>query len=144
MKVSVEGGAPVELAHGDVFGPAVSPDGHSVAYYAHDGEGASQRSKFVIQSIDGGAPVKEMNAPPHIAQHGWTPDGKGLAYLEHRGGKLELCLQPIIGGSPVTLLHFDSEPMSIVAFAWSHDGKKIAITRAVQHNTDVVMFSNFR
>ena len=32
----------------------------------------------------------------------------------------------------------------IVAYAWSHDGKKIAITRARFNDTDVVMFSGFR
>ena len=63
MKVSIDGGAPVELAHGNVFGPAISPDGHSVAYYRLDEEGANRRRKFVIQSIEGGAPVKEIDAP---------------------------------------------------------------------------------
>ena len=42
------------------------------------------------------------------------------------------------------LLHFDSEPMSVSAFDWSVDGVKIAITRAVQFNTDVVMLRNLR
>src|ERR1700733_1807174 len=144
MKVSIDGGAPVELAHGNVFGPAISPDGHSVAYYRLDEEGANRRRKFVIQSIEGGAPVKEMDAPPYAGQIRWTPDGKGLAYSPVTSGKSQLYMQPITGGPPVLLLHFDSEPMSIAAFDWSQDGKKIAITRAVQFNTDVVMFSNFR
>ena len=144
MKVSIDGGAPVELAHGNVFGAVVSPDGRSVAYLKVDGEGASQRRKFLIQSIEGGTPVKEMDAPRYAGEIRWTPDGKGLAYFDLTSGKSQLYMQPITGVSPLPLLHFDSEPMSIAAFAWSQDGKKIAITRAVRHNTDVVMFSNFR
>ena len=40
-----------------------------------------------------------------------------------------------------TVLHFDSEPLLIQAYDWSPDGKKLAITRAPYHDTDVVMFS---
>ena len=143
MKVSIDGGVPVELAHGEVFFPMVSPDGRSVAYYKSEGEGERKKRKFVIQNIEGVAPIKEIDAPPRAGHLDWTPDGKALAYLDHASGKSELYMQPITGGSPVRLLHFESEPMAIVAFAWSHDGKKIAITRAVQFDTDVVMF-NFR
>jgi hypothetical protein len=34
--------------------------------------------------------------------------------------------------------------MNIAAAAFSHDGKKVAVTRACANNSDVVMFSNFR
>jgi eukaryotic-like serine/threonine-protein kinase len=145
MKVSIEGGPPVELAHGQVFGPAVSPDGGLVAYLRVDGEGGKQKTKFVIQNIAGGPPVKEIDAPTTVRRElDWTPDGRALAYLSFNSGKSQLYLQPVDGSSPVPLLHFDSEPMAVVAFRWSRDGKKIAITRALQSNTDVVMFDNFR
>jgi hypothetical protein len=53
-------------------------------------------------------------------------------------------MQPLAGGKPVQLIHFDSEPSAIAADAWSCDGKKFAITRARYDDRDVVMFSNFR
>ena len=145
MKVSIDGGTPQELARGEVYTPEVSPDGRLVAYDKDQGEGAARRRRFVIQSIEGGAPIKELDAPSRLASapH-WTPDGKGLAYSDYSSGKSELYMLPVSGGPPVRLLHFDSEPMRIAAFAWSRDGKKIAITRAIQFDTDVVMFSNFR
>jgi hypothetical protein len=43
----------------------------------------------------------------------------------------------------VQLTHFEEEPSSVVAYAWSHDGKKIAMTRARFNDTDVVIFSGF-
>ena len=45
---------------------------------------------------------------------------------------------------PLQLTHFDTEPSAIIAYVWSRDGKKIAITRARYNDTDVVMFSGFR
>ena len=33
---------------------------------------------------------------------------------------------------------------AIIAYAWSRDGKKIAITRSRYNDQDVVMFSGFR
>ncbi len=53
-------------------------------------------------------------------------------------------MQPLLGGAPVQLTHFDSEPAVVAAYAWSRDGKKFAITRARYNDTDVVMFSGFR
>jgi hypothetical protein len=32
----------------------------------------------------------------------------------------------------------------VAAYAWSRDGKKIAITRARYNNTDAVLFSGFK
>lgn len=52
-KVSVDGGTPLELSHGRISYPAVSPDGASVAYLRIDGQGASAKSKFVVQKLEG-------------------------------------------------------------------------------------------
>jgi len=53
-------------------------------------------------------------------------------------------MQPLAGGPPVQLTHFDAEPAYVAAYAWSRHGKKFAITRARYNDTDVVMFSGFR
>ena len=96
MKVSIDGGA-LELAHGNVFGPAISPDGHSVAYRLDSRLANRRLRKFVIQSIEGGAPVKEMDAPPFAGQIRWTPDLENLAYSRFPSGKSQLCMVPITG-----------------------------------------------
>jgi serine/threonine protein kinase/Tol biopolymer transport system component len=147
-KVSTDGGQPVELAKGQVAGPVVSPDGTSVVYGRAEGQGASAKTKFVVQRLEGGAPVQEIELPStvNIWQNlGWTPDGHALTYIRNTTGNTQnIYMQPLDGGAPVQLTHFDSEPAVISAYAWSRDGKKFAVTRARSNDTDVVIFSGFR
>jgi serine/threonine protein kinase/Tol biopolymer transport system component len=129
------------------FDTVVSPDGTFVAYGRFDGQGASAKSKFVIQKLEGGATVQEIAAPStnNNYQLGWTPDGHALTYVHNTTGNTQnVYMQPLAGGPPVQLTHFDSEPALVSAYAWSRDGKKFAITRARYNDTDVVMFSGFR
>ncbi|MGA3209885.1 MAG: protein kinase [Terriglobales bacterium] len=147
FKVSIDGGTPVELAHGQVFNPAVSPDGALVAYGRTDGQGAGAKTKLVIQKLEGGAPVQEIEIPSTYSwgQLGWTPDGRALMYVHNTTGNTQnLYMQPLAGGPAVQLTHFDSEPALISAYAWSRDGRKFAITRSRYNDTDVVLFSGFR
>ena len=53
-------------------------------------------------------------------------------------------MQPLSGGPPVQLTHFDSEPLDVAGYAWSNDGKKIAITRSRHNDSHVVMFSGLQ
>lgn len=147
FKVSTDGGAPLELAKGQVSGPVASPDGTSVAYIRFDGQGASAKSKFVVQKLEGGAPLQEIQLPPayNAFSLGWTPDGRALTYAHNTTGNTQnIYMQPLAGGPPVQLTHFNSEPASVAAYAWSRDGKKLAVTRARYNDTDVVLFSGFR
>ncbi|HXX00595.1 MAG TPA: hypothetical protein VEJ00_05225, partial [Candidatus Acidoferrales bacterium] len=145
-KLSTAGGEPVELARGRMNSfPSVSPDSSSVAYTQVEGQGASAKTKFVVQRLEGGTPVQELDAVSDAGPVvGWTPDGRALTYLHTIGSARHLFMQPLTGGAPVQLTHFDTEPSSIIAWAWSRDGKKIAITRTRFNDTDVVMFSGFR
>jgi serine/threonine protein kinase/Tol biopolymer transport system component len=147
FKVSTDGGAPVELTHGSVYDPAVSPDGTLVVYGRTDGQGASAKTKFVVQRLEGGAPIQEIDVPATYTWSGlnWLPDGHALAYVHNTTGNTQnLYMQPLAGGAPVQLTHFDSEPGVVTAYAWSRDGKKIAITRSRYNDTDVVLFTGFR
>ena len=146
-KISTDGGEPVELAKGRVYEPAVSPDGQLVAYTRIDGQGARAKSKVVLQKVEGGSPVQEIEVPSAFTPMylGWTPDGKALTFVRNTTGNTQnLYVQPLDGGAPVQLTHFDSEPAVVAAYAWSRDGKKFAVTRARYADADVVMFSGFR
>lgn len=147
-KVSTEGGTPVEMAHGTRFSPPVSPDGNLIAYGRTEGQGASAKSKILVQRLNDGAIAKEIEMPAPFADWhalGWTPDGKALSFVHNTtGGTQNVYMLPLSGGAPMQLTHFDSEPAFVPAYAWSRDGKKFAVTRARYNDTDVVLFSGFR
>jgi Tol biopolymer transport system component len=147
FKISIDGGTPLELAGGTQFSPPVSPDGKLIVYGRTDGQGASAKSKIVVQRLEDGAIEKEIEMPAtyNWLRLGWTPDGRSLTFVHNTTGSVQnVYMQPLAGGAPVQLTHFDSEPAVVAAYARSRDGKKFAITRARYNDTDVVMFSGFR
>ena len=136
--------ATTELARGLIQSIALSPDGVSLAYARVEGRGAGTRLKFIVQRLTDGSQIREFDAPTDVDAIGWTPDSRAITYLRIVGSAQNLYMQPLSGGSPVQLMHFDAEPSRVIAYAWSRDGKKIAITRNRFNDTDVVMFSGFR
>ena len=143
MKTSANGGQPVELGR---FEPgtddlSVSPDGRSFAYLRYATVTGQQISKAVVADLETGKPRSEYAVPPEARQLKWTADGTALTYVSSTGQSQSLFRQPLSGKAATRILHFDSEPMLISAYDWSPDGKKLAVTRAPYHSTDVVMFS---
>ena len=108
-----------------------------------EGQGLTAKQKIVIQPLDGSKP-EEVNAPARADLLGWTPDGRALTFVLEASGTRNLFMQSLRGGPPVQLTHFDSEPLDVAGYAWSNDGKKIAITRSRHNDSDVVMFSGLR
>ena len=147
FKISIDGGTPVELAHGTLFAPPVSPDGKLIAYARTDGQGASAKSKLVVQRLEDGAITKELELPAtYTWQHlGWAPDGHALTFVHDTSGNTQnVYMLSLAGGAPVQLTHFNSEPGLVLAYAWSRDGKKFAVTRGRYNDSDVVMFTGFK
>jgi Tol biopolymer transport system component/predicted Ser/Thr protein kinase len=147
FKVSTDGGATTELAQGNLTAPIVSPDGTRIVYAKIEGHGAATKSKFVVQKLEGGPPVQEVELPATFTWRklGWAPDGRGLTYIhDTEENRQNVYMQPLAGGDPVQLTHFTTEPALVSAYAWSKDGRKFAITRARFSDADVVMFSGFQ
>lgn len=134
--VSIDGGNPEPLSK--VFGyfPDVSPDGKSVVF------GASfTRGELGICELPGCTTVRSVKTARGGPISRWTPDGKGIAYADvGRGGNL--WVQPLDGSAPRQLTHFTDERI-IRDFAWSRDGKRLAISRATVTN-DIVLIKGLR
>lgn len=57
----------------------------------------SQKSQIFLLPISGGEPKKITNDVPSY-WHGWTPDGKTLAYCAERNGNYDIYTIPVNGG----------------------------------------------
>ena len=143
-KVSIDGGSPIQLTHHTSGRPVISPDGKQIVCgYFDDSDQQSQRWKYAIIPFEGGEPVKMFEIPstvPFSALFIWSSDGT-LTYIDDPNGVSNIWRQPIDGSPPNQLTHFKSG--RIFQFAWSRDGKQLALARGTV-SSDVVMIKNFR
>ncbi len=145
-KVPINGGESVpitdkvagESAH--TSAAQVSPDGKLIAFW-YRGEETGSAPQLRIIPFAGGEPVKTFDLPIDTNRYfiHWTPDGRALTYAAARSGVWNIWSQPLEGNSPKQLTNWQSEV--IFAFAWSTDGKQLAVARGLQTN-DVILISN--
>ena len=138
-RVPIDRGNPVQLTDTNARGPAVSPDGKSIAFF-HVDEGAEKKWKIIIVSSEGGIPLKTLDctqAPNSGPQ--WSPDGKSLIYVDTRQGVGNLWRLPLDGGPANQLTDFKSE--QIWSFDFTRDGRQIVCARG-DVTSDVVMISD--
>jgi Tol biopolymer transport system component len=97
--------------------------------------------KITVMPLKGGPPVKVVNLPRKIRTFRWSPDSKGLQYLNRifAGNSSNLWQQALRGGEPTQLTRFTSG--RIFDFQWSRDGKKLLFIRG-DLNGDVVLIKN--
>jgi Tol biopolymer transport system component len=140
-KVPLEGGERLQITQDVAFAPSISPDGKLLAVMKSRPGPAG--IYMAIIPFDGGPPVKELDLPFPSTwwPPTWSPDGRGLIYIDSRAGVGNLWLQPLAGGTPRQLTNFTSE--QIYSFAWSPDGKQLAAARGAT-SSDVVLINNFR
>jgi Tol biopolymer transport system component len=139
-KMPLDGGAPVRLTDFPSYAPVLSPDGKLIVCNYRERPEASV--KTAVLSIDGGPPLRTFDLPganlPDRPVR-WTPDGGALAYIKVDDGVSNIWSQPWRGGPPKQLTFFKSE--EILNFAWSRDGKQLALARGVTVS-DVVLISS--
>ena len=141
-KVPLAGGPAVQLTDRLSQWPAVSPDGQQVACWYRDETTSPWR--IAIIPIEGGPPTRVFDVPPTAASAipvRWTPDGRGLAFIDTQAGVSNIWSQPLEGGAPRQLTDFKSD--QIFWFDWSRDGRQLACSRGVV-TSDVVLISGFK
>jgi Tol biopolymer transport system component len=139
-KVPMEGGVPVRLTYEFSGYPAVSPDGKSIAYTYLD-PNATPQQRLAIIGFDGGPAARVFGITadtlPRVLR--WMPDGQSILYI--RGWVSNIWNQPIAGGEPKQITHFDQElPLD---FSVSSDGKHLVMDRFAQSN-HVTLFRDAR
>jgi Tol biopolymer transport system component/tRNA A-37 threonylcarbamoyl transferase component Bud32 len=132
--VSLEGGTVRKLTDRIVTGaPQVSPDGTRLLF-------PTEKTRVVaLCDLPDCTNITEVT----VARGGtprWAPDGRGIAYIypaDHRN----LWEQPFDGSPDHALTHFDDG--RIQEFAWSPDGKRLALARGQTLN-DLVLIKGLR
>jgi Tol biopolymer transport system component len=122
-RIPAAGGAPVALETGFANrinnDHVLSPDGTMIAISDQSQE--QRRSTIYTLPIGGGAPKRVTpNAPSYL--HGWSPDGKTLAYCADRGGNFDVYTIPVEGGQETRLTTADGLDDGP---EYSPDGRKI-------------------
>jgi eukaryotic-like serine/threonine-protein kinase len=135
-KASIEGGNPVRL-NDALYAryPAVSPDGKMLAY-VYDQSGTNA---VALMSLDGTIPEKHFDIITRNLR--WTPDSRSFLFVKNEGGVSNIWSQPISGGPPKQITHFNDEV--IRSFDLSRDGKQLVMNRGTA-NRDVVLIRDVK
>lgn len=139
-KVSIAGGAATEITNYGSELAAISPDSRSIAFLDISN---MQNVSIGVIPMSGGEPVKtfpyKADPPQGAAYLRWSPDGRSIDYVDVRKGVSNIWAQPVDGGAPRQVTHFNSG--AIFNFAWSKNGD-LALSRGTE-TSDVVLIKNF-
>ncbi len=133
-KVPIDGGDAVQVIDKTSAGVAISPDGKWIATALFE----PTNIRTAIYPFKGGEPHKILDINTFYVR--WTPDGRALAYLDQKDLS-NISTQTIDGGTTKQLTDF--KPGRVFSFAWSPDGKQLAIARG-SVSKDVVLISSFK
>jgi Tol biopolymer transport system component len=130
--VSLDGGEPTHVTDIDAISPDVSPDGKSVAFITSD---SSHPPAIMVCDLPTCSNRRRLSV---VGKPRWTPDGRAVVYTKQSN----LWLQPLDGGAPRQFTHFTDRKM-IQDFAWSRDGRHLAIARTSVTN-DIVLIKGLK
>jgi Tol biopolymer transport system component len=135
--VPLAGGAPRQLSPVFASAPDVAPNGTTLLFASRDGRGGVPL--LVCELPDCAA--RPIARPPNFGglPH-WMPGGRAVAYVDTT--QFNLWTQSPDGGPPRQLTHFN-DGRTITGFAWSRDGRRLAIARSLTTN-DIVLFKGLK
>jgi len=141
FKVPVTGGEYVEITNKPIARAVISPDGSRIACLYR--ETADESYKIGILPFEGGPPLKLFDIISSTTRLlRWANDGQSIYYTDERNGVSNIWQLPVESNGPGTqVTHFTDG--TIRSFAWSRDGKQLAVARGTQ-TTDVVLITDFR
>jgi Tol biopolymer transport system component/DNA-binding winged helix-turn-helix (wHTH) protein len=128
----------------------ISPDGKRIVYLvgpnAPVGNAVSpyapKPDQLQVIAFERGFPLHQFDWPASADKNPrWAPGGKAVDYVLTQNSVSNIWRQKLSGGPPKQITNFKSG--EIFNFAWSHDGRQLALTRGSE-SSDVVLISNFR
>lgn len=139
-KLPTSGGEAIQLTKNTASRPSLSPDGKFIAYHYLDKTINPSKWGIGISSTDDGTRVNRFDFSSTVVERlvKWTPDGKGIAFLNSPNGVPNIWIQPLDGSEPKPLTDFPSD--NIIAFNWNAQGTQLAVIRGVE-TSDVVLIN---
>jgi Tol biopolymer transport system component len=128
MKVPLDGGNAGQIGNMDVQFRSVSRDGKSLSFVTQGNDGVAV---VVCELPECRAPRRQALTGTGIPQ--WTPNGRALAYANGAN----IWVDPLDGSAPRQLTRF-TDDLRIQDFAWSHDGRRLAVVRFAT-SSDIVL-----
>jgi Tol biopolymer transport system component len=130
--VSIDGGAPAQIVDttAEIDSVDVSSSGRLVFLAAYN-----DKSALVVCDLPRCTNRGEFPLPANFRGHWvrWTADGREVAYVDGRG--MNIWSLPLNGKPPHEVTHFADTPGSTISgFAWSRDGRRLAILRSTVRN----------
>ncbi len=142
-KVPLQGGTPEQLTDYASSFPAISPDGKWIAF---DDYAQPRANKIGVIPFAGGQPLRTFDysasSTPGYPLLRWTQDSRELTYLLEKQGVSNIWIRPFDGGPPRQLTDFTAG--QIFNFAWSQDGRQMALARGSMTNDVVLIRSVLR
>jgi len=132
-KVSIDGGNSEKISDHAGLAPRVSPDGKWLMFqYADSPDPFAPPNKMVIMPFGVESERKEFPLPASgtasvVTQ--WSVDGKSIFFSIINNNTGNIWSQSIDGGPPKQVTDFKDS--LITGFAWSNDGKQLAMTRGI-------------
>lgn len=121
------------------WGGVPSPDGTQIVCNSFDV--ASGTWLVSVLPAAGNGPAKQFALPGSAHRLlRWLPDGSGFAYIVTKRGVSNLWQQPLNGNPPTQLTNFTKH--RLYNFAWSPDGKQLAVARG-KLSTDAVVITDW-
>jgi eukaryotic-like serine/threonine-protein kinase len=138
-KVSAEGGEPVKVREKT---PCRLSNDSNWFMCRHAEPQPELPNKVLVINAASGEIVRTLEWPRDTNALYWSPDGQALDYIAEREGLSNVWRLPITGGKEQKLTDFQT-PEQLYHFAWSSDGRQLALTRDTSRN-ELVLIQNFR
>jgi len=136
----IAGGTPHKVADLPAGYVDLSPDGNSIVL-GIDGPSGAVMILCELPTCSNRRTVAPSRAATSLLRIRYVPDGHGIAYVDD-ATRSNIWVQPIDGGPAQQLTRF-TDGRLIDDYAWSPDGKRLAIARATVSN-DIVLFKGLK
>jgi Tol biopolymer transport system component len=141
-KVPIDGGESVQVTNRAASNPMISPDGNLLAFlFTESNDPLTPANRIAIVPFEGGESLKTFNFEPAttvVTKAKWSNDGKAILYTTNTNNVTNIWAQPIDGGAPKQVTDF--KELYMTGFAWSRDGKQLAVSRS-NYSRDAVIIS---